>query len=635
MSLFASAAPAPRNPRRIFFRVVLILVLVAPLLVAAAFMWSLWDPSHYLKDVKLAVVNEDTGADQDGKHVNFGDDVVNGLMNTDYLNFEQVSAEEADTGLRDEDYMVVLSIPRNFSQEVATVVDPQPHQAEVVISYNDHYGTNTPLLTSGLVPGIEQGVQKGISEGYAAKILGGINQLGAGLNKAAGGAKQLDDGMTQLKDGTSKAVDGTAQLKDGTEQMRDGSARLDDGMSQLVSGTGQLGEGSAKIDDGVGQLTGKLIPLLQQAGGVAAQLRPVVDSLERAGLHEQAENIRQQISVLDSGNPEAMVNKLQQLKDGTALMRYNLNDPSAPYLSGVLQLKDGTAQLRDGAVRLDDGMGQMKDGAHQLDDGARRLKEGTSLLNSGLADGAAKAPQIRNIESSSQQIAVPVNYSEDYRHPVQTLSDVHNPTSKVLSQGVTLILILVFGYLAMALVSMLAPHILGIYRHKGAAKPVLAGFALVGLVNLIIMGLLTWTGMSLDFHPSRPWAYALAIFMIATNGTACFQMLRVVFGQLVGAAFSLGFFAYGVFCFGGVWPSQLTPGPLRALHAFHPMSYARDAYIRAVDANIDSVYYRGIIVLGMFTLCFLGISIYARSIQLARLAQDTEETQSEKVRALA
>ncbi|MCF4007536.1 YhgE/Pip family protein [Corynebacterium uropygiale] len=606
--------------RKLLIRAGLVLLLITPLLIANAYMWSMWDPSHYIRDVKMALVNEDKGTQQNGQEVSFGKDVVKGLIDTEYLNLEEVDANQAEEGLRDGTYMATISIPEDFSKKVASVIDPKPQQANVIIGYNDHYGTNTPFLTSGLMAGIQQGIQKGISEGYGAQILDGMNQLGGGLKEAADGAKQLDDGMAQLKDGTEQGIDGVIQLKDGTAQIRDGAAQLDDGMAQLQDGTGQLGDGAAQIDDGVGQLTGMLIPLLRQAGGVADGLRPVINALEQAGLHAQAQQIRDNISMLDNSNPEALANQLQKLKDGTAEMRYNLTDPSAPYLSGVIQLKDGTSQLRTGSVQLDDGMAQMKDGTYQLDDGARQLKDGTAQLNTGLSEGAKQAPEIKDIKTSSTQIAVPVSYTQDYRHPVQTLQDLADPTSKKPDAGVTLIMVLVFGFLMMAVISMIAPHVLGKKRRLHIAGPILSGFALVGAINLVALLVLTLFSKLCGFNIPH-FSYWILLILLAANGTATFQMFRVVFGRLVGAIVALGYYGYGVLCFGGVWPYQMTPGPLKVLNHIHPMSYALDAYSGSVDKNFNSSFVVGVLVLIVTTILFLGISIAVRSIQLKKLAK--------------
>ncbi|WP_151528709.1 MULTISPECIES: YhgE/Pip family protein [Corynebacterium] len=617
--------PLYGRKRRVAIRSGIVLVLVAPLLVAAAWMWSMWDPSHFLDEVQIALVNEDEGTIQDGQQVNFGDDIEKGLVETSYLNVDSISAEAASTGMKESVYVATISIPRDFSHRVATVIDDQPHQAEVVISYNDHYGTNTPLLTAGLIPGIQAGIQAGITEGYSSEILAGMNQLGDGLHEAANGAVQLDDGAAMLKDGMEQGIDGAHQLKDGTTQVRDGAAQLDDGLAQLLDGTGQLGDGAAQIDAGVGQLTDKLIPLARQAGAAAEQLRPMISVLHTVQLHKEAATLEEIVAGLDTNNPEGLANQLQLLKNGTAEMSYNLNNPQAPYLSGVLQLKDGTGQLRSGSVELDDGMGQMLDGTYQLDDGVRQLKDGTGQLRTGLVVGAAQAPTISNIAASSQQMAVPVVYSQDYRNPVQELQDLNDPTSKQLSGGVTFILILVFGILIMVLVSMLAPHILGRHSERRPLWQVLSGFGLVAAANTALLFLLTWLGTLLGFSVQHRAAFALGLVILAVNGTASFQLLRIAFGRLIGGTLALGFFAYGVFSFGGVWPIQLTPKPLRLLHDIHPMTYARNLFIGGVEGDTGAMYLSAAFLLLTMTVLCLIISVLILRYRQCPAVMEVEE----------
>ncbi len=610
--MFSSRSKPPlySRKRRIAIRSAVVMVLVAPLLVAAAWMWSMWDPSHYLDEVKIAVVNEDKGVTQDGQKVNFGKDIEKGLLDTSYLNVEAVSTDQAGKGMRDGEYIATISIPQDFSRNIATVIDEKPSQADVIISYNDHYGTNTPLLTSGLIPGIQAGIQAGITEGYGQEILDGMNQLGAGLKEAADGAVQLDDGAGMLKDGTEQGIDGAHQLKDGTEQVRDGAGQVDDGVSQLLDGTRQLGDGAAQIDAGVGQLTDQLIPLARQAGAAADQIRPMIQVLRQLQLNQEADRLQGIVDTLSNSSPQGVANQLQMLKDGTAEMSRQLNSPSAEYLGGMLQLKDGTSQLAAGTVELDEGMGQMLDGTYQLDDGVRQLKDGTTQLRTGLVEGSAQAPQITDIPASSRQLAMPVAYSQDYQHPVQTLEDLNDPTSKQLSGGVTFILILVFGFLFMVLVSMLAPHILGYKQRRNPLGQVLGGFAITAAINTVLLFLLVWAGAQLGFSVLHRAAFAICVIILATNATAFFQMLRIAFGRLIGGTLALGFFAYGVFSFGGVWPIQLTPKPLRLLHDIHPMTYARQLFIAGVEGDIDSSYFGAALLLVVLTIVCLAISVF-------------------------
>lgn len=506
------------------------MLLVMPLIVAVAYMWSMWDPRHYLRDVQLAVVNNDKGALQAGKQEKFGQQVVDGLLDTDYLNFVEVSAVEADEGLAKGTYLFTVEIPETFSQDVVTVIDDKLRQPVIEISYN---GTNAPLLTNGLVSEIQKGVAQGIQEGYAKQILGGMNQLGKGLGEAAVGARQLDDGATLLH-GTTQGVDGAGQLKDGTRQLREGSGQLVDGQGKLL--------------------------------------------------------------------------------DGTAEVRANLTDPSSPYMSGLLQLSDGQRQLHEVLTQLDDGQRQLHDGILRVDDGTLQLNDGSRQLSSGLSEGTKQAPRINAVPLSAKQIAAPILYDSTNNHAVQTQVDLHDPTSQRLSGGVSIILVLVFGFLFMALASILLPEILG-SMHQRPALPAVKAFALVSAVNMAILLALAGVSTSLGWHPAR-WGAILAVFaLMSMCGAAVYQFLRVLFGRLVGGIFALGFLGYGAFSFGGVWPLELTPSALRILHGVHPMSYARYAFIRATDGTLDGTFWLGVLGMALSIVLALALTLLVRAVR--------------------
>ena len=231
-------------------RTLIILALVVPLLFSGLFMWAMWDPTGSVPQTRLAVVNEDKGVDRgEGAGLEkFGDDVAKGLTSRDYLDFTQVSAEEARDGLVKGKYLFTVTIPEDFSKNVVTVIDPEPKQAEILIDYNDYNGTNGAVLTSGLVPKIQTEVASQVAKTYAEQVLSGINQLGDGIRAAADGSKQLDDGVGQLQDGAGRAVDGINQLDDGANQLHDGTGRL-------VSGTTELNDGAYQLKDGLHQLS--------------------------------------------------------------------------------------------------------------------------------------------------------------------------------------------------------------------------------------------------------------------------------------------------------------------------------------------------------------------------------------------
>ena len=651
------------RPRSTLSRVLIVFLLVAPIIVAGTMMWAMWDPSKYMRNIDLAVVNEDVGVDKQGTFTNYGDQVVEGLLETDYLNFAEVDQAQGEEGLLKGQYLMVVTIPKNFSEQAVTIISDNPVKPEIHFATNDYYGTNGSVISASLIPQVQTSVENAISKKYADQVIEGLGKLSEGLNTAAEGAGRLDEGAGALQDGGGRAVEGiakldsgaselntgTGQLVDGTTrlqegvgklsagatQLDDGATQLADGSDRLLAGTGRLAEGAGQIDGGVNQLTGMLIPVLKQAQAVAPALLQLVDVLRNLGMTEQAEQLYSLVSKLDPAASGNMVAQLEKLSAGTGELYYNLSDPNSEYLGGMQTLNDGThrlatgtkdlrsgvgelstgaAQLHDGATRLHEGTGTLKDGTSQLSAGGADLKDGMDQLKSGsnelatkLADGAAKAPIVPKPDASAQNMAVPINFTESNVHPVQTVVNPLDPTHKDITGGVSMLLVLVFGFLVMLLVAMTLPYYLG-RRNGTAASPVrgiLAAFGVVAGLNFLVLAFMAIMSATLGWRPESWPMIVLVISAIAAVGAATYQFFLVTFGRKIGAVFSVGAFALGVMVFGGVWPVAAIPRPLSMLHPFHPMTYAKNAFTRATDGIHDGTFVAGIAVLLIVTVLAL------------------------------
>ncbi|MCM0139192.1 YhgE/Pip family protein [Corynebacterium diphtheriae bv. mitis] len=579
-------------------RLCAVLFLLFPVLVSVVYMWAMWDPTKNLRSVDLAVVNEDEGATRNGEFNRYGDKVAKGLLDKDYLAFKQVSADEAARGLDNGTYLFTVTIPKNFSENVNTLLADQPTKPEIILSYNDFNGTNGSVLTGGLVPKIQQAVSASISEAYATKLVNGVNKLGGGLERAA---------------------DGSAKLADGTGQLADGASRL-------AAGTAKLGNGAAQIDDGVGTLVNTLIPVLTTAQAAAPQLQQAADALRAVGMVAEADRIQELATKFDANNPDNQVNKLNKLKNGTATLRYMLSDPSSEYYGGVLKLSDGVAKAHDGAVRLNDGAhrladgtAQLANGTQQLYDGAGRLNEGANTLATKLDEGAKNAPKVPNAEASAKQISVPIVYKENNANPVQTVVDSNDPTAKKLNGGASMLIVMVFGFLLMALAAILLPHVFGTDRRNAFVGPTLKSFAGLFGIGVLTLFVLAGFATTIGWHP-RSWVgIALGFLLTASAMSAVNQLLRALFGRFVGGIAILAVFAFGMFSFGGVWPLATVPGVFRAIHPLSPMSYAREAFMGASQGELDASYVLAIAVLALFTVVPLAVTLMVRAARVRKL----------------
>ncbi|WP_165241489.1 YhgE/Pip family protein [Corynebacterium lizhenjunii] len=655
-------------------RAAIVLLLVAPIAIAGTMMWAMWDPSKYLRNIELAVVNHDAGVEKRGEYTNYGDQVVEGLLKTDYLNFAEVSEQEAAEGLTRGKYMLVVTIPEVFSQQATSLTSDNPVRPEINFAANDYYGTNASFITASLVPQVQTKVENAITKKYADQILAGMGRMSDGLTAAADGAGRLDEGVAKLQEGGGRAVEGIGKLDDGATQLadgattlaagtsrlgggigelsagagklRDGAHELANGTDRLAAGTGQLADGAGQINVGVAELTGKLIPLLEQAQAVAPQLAQAENTLRAAGLQAQANQVADLRAKLDPASGTNMVSQLGRLRDGTAQLHYNLSDPSAPYLSGVLALQNGAHRLAEGTDTLGAGIGRLADGATQLDAGAHKLadgagalsrgtgqlraggaelaggigklKEGSGELSTKLAEGANKAPHIPHPDKSAEQMAVPINFTSTNLHPVQTVVSETDPTAKQITGGVSMLAVMVFGFLLMLLVALLLPYYFGRIPPRSALS-VASAWLTKTAVNAALLLALAGISAAAGWSPHKWGLVIVALLATAAAATAVYQLFHVMFGRLAGGAFALGFYALGVMVFGGVWPILAVPAFLRAFHFVHPMTYAKDAFVVATDGLAGgfgaAAFWGPVGALVAFTIIALGISVAALRVR--------------------
>ncbi|MBO1913729.1 YhgE/Pip family protein, partial [Microvirga sp. 3-52] len=89
----------------------MIAILFIPVLYAGMFLWAFWDPYENMNDLPVAIVNSDVGAEMDGEQLKLGKDLSKTLIDDQTFKFSNATKEEAEKGLKNQDYYVVIEIP--------------------------------------------------------------------------------------------------------------------------------------------------------------------------------------------------------------------------------------------------------------------------------------------------------------------------------------------------------------------------------------------------------------------------------------------------------------------------------------------------------------------------------------------
>ena len=89
---------------KIFTIIIFMVVLLIPLIYSFFYLKSYWNPYGNLSDMKIAVVNLDSG--KDGS--NEGNEFVKSLKESDTFNIQEVSEAEAEDGMKKGDYYATI-----------------------------------------------------------------------------------------------------------------------------------------------------------------------------------------------------------------------------------------------------------------------------------------------------------------------------------------------------------------------------------------------------------------------------------------------------------------------------------------------------------------------------------------------
>ncbi|GII53389.1 membrane protein [Planotetraspora thailandica] len=417
-------------------RVALVGVITLPLLYAGLYLWSFWNPQGNLKHLPVALVVEDRPATVAGKTVDAGRDLADELKRRDVFAWHDVNATQAAQGVGDGAYYLSLTIPRDFSADLASPSGdgtPTPAALGVRVDTGRSYIVGT--ISDSVFQEVKEAAAQTAVHGYLDQIFLSFGDLHDQTAKAADGAGRLHDGAVSAHDGAASLHHGLSDAEDAAGDISAGAARLHDGSQTLASGLGDAGRGAADLTTGLATAgrgatdlrTG--VSALDKGAAALAEgnrqaydqvhaLSPTVNKaadtyapvltangkrIQSTALHvaDAADRLADKADQSDSqelrdlaAQARALAADARQLADAAPTLGSRLDDARDQFNDldhGLKQLSDGAASLHrgtgealDGATSLAGGLGTLHEGARSLSAGLSRLDNGAGTLDTGL-----------------------------------------------------------------------------------------------------------------------------------------------------------------------------------------------------------------------------------------------------------
>jgi len=380
--------------------IVFAVMIFIPSIYSVTFLKSMWDPYGELKDLPVAVVNNDKNTNYQGTKLQVGHDLTKNLKKSQAMDFNITSAKTASKGLADGKYYMVITIPKNFSKNATTLLNKKPKK--MILNYETSAGHNftASKMTASAAQQVAQSVSEQVTKTYSKTMFNSIKQVSKGMNTAANGSKKLVAGNNKVASANQQITTGLNTLSTSSLTFSNGAQTLNQGLDQYITGVNQVANGSQTLTTGLQQLNSK-----------SATLASGVDQLTAGS------------GSLSSG--------IQNYTAGVS----SLNTAAGALNSGANSLTSGTNQLSASSNTLNSGMGQLHSASQELTDNLQKVSAGltgsttqldnsiTNLKNQ-LADNSSnQAMTVKNDLSSLQKAIADNNANNDQVADQQGLTE--------------------------------------------------------------------------------------------------------------------------------------------------------------------------------------------------------------------
>ena len=184
------------------------IIIVGLIFLPSMYAWpnilSSWDPYGHTNNIKVAVTSEDAGATVDGKDLNLGNSLVQGLKNNKNLDWQFVSnKQQAEDGVRIGDYYASIVVPKNFSQDMTSVSRTEPKRATIEYTVNEKINAISPKITNSGASAIANNISKNFVETANGIIFEKLHEAGIKFEKNLPSIEKAKEEIFKLNDNFS------------------------------------------------------------------------------------------------------------------------------------------------------------------------------------------------------------------------------------------------------------------------------------------------------------------------------------------------------------------------------------------------------------------------------------------------
>ncbi|HGH7176550.1 TPA: YhgE/Pip family protein [Bacillus wiedmannii] len=189
-----------RNVAKHWAAIVIVLgLMILPSLYAWFNIKASWDPYGNTKGIQIAVSNQDAGSNLRGKDINIGKEIVDSLKKDKNFGWKFVDEKQAIYGVERGDYSASITIPKDFSEKIATVLNENPQKPEIDYYVNEKVNAIAPKITAKGASGLTEEISKNFVKTANGEIFEIFNDLGIDLETNLPSIEKVKDLVFKLE----------------------------------------------------------------------------------------------------------------------------------------------------------------------------------------------------------------------------------------------------------------------------------------------------------------------------------------------------------------------------------------------------------------------------------------------------
>lgn len=327
-----------------------------PSLYAWLNIYASMDPYAHTANMKIAVVNEDTGANVRGEDINVGKEVVDNLSTNQNFTWEFTSHEQALNNLKNGDYFAVIVVPNDFSQKLTSIISNVPTKAHIDYYVNEKINPIAPKITSKGASGLTQQITNEFISTVSGTLFSIFNTVGVEMEREIPDFRKfenyiftieqhLPDIETYLAQAAKGGKEAETLLNHTITQVPEVEKLTNDGLSTIHQGLNLINEADTLFNElspiikkdleavqNIAQRFTDIIGKLQNANVDSTTIAQIKDTIknqldasrEKVTTSIQTIEALQKLTQADASTRKQLENKIQNIQ--TALQQSNSED---------------------------------------------------------------------------------------------------------------------------------------------------------------------------------------------------------------------------------------------------------------------------------------------------------------------